>query len=227
MPERYHFSQNQRIAPLWIVPRVGWAIAPKHEFDLQEAPARGEVYHPRGLHGYDHQHPLMRAIFIAKGPAFPHPEGSMVDPFQNTEVYNIVCDSLGLEPKKNNGTIRLPFTVSGLHDPDADVMDPDELDDFQLLPPLLPGEIPGMTAAQPSNPAPVATSSEHSVAEVSDSPITSSSPIASSVPETAGGDAEPTPSESSSWLDWFNGKLQSVKDWATDKFGSHKTKSPP
>jgi hypothetical protein len=26
MPERYHFSSNYRIAPVWIVPRIGYAL---------------------------------------------------------------------------------------------------------------------------------------------------------------------------------------------------------
>lgn len=51
MPERYHFARNQRIAPLWIVPEVGFAIAPKHEFDVAAALENGDVYAPRGLHG--------------------------------------------------------------------------------------------------------------------------------------------------------------------------------
>jgi predicted AlkP superfamily pyrophosphatase or phosphodiesterase len=82
MPERYHFSQNNRIAPLWIVPKTGWAIVTKDEFDVEEGKKKGEVYHPRGLHGYDHEHPLMRAIFVARGPAFPHTPGSMMEPFR-------------------------------------------------------------------------------------------------------------------------------------------------
>jgi predicted AlkP superfamily pyrophosphatase or phosphodiesterase len=82
MPERYHFSKNDRIAPLWIVPKTGWAIASKEEFDVEEAKKENLVYHPRGLHGYDHEHPLMRAIFIARGPAFPHPANSQVDAFR-------------------------------------------------------------------------------------------------------------------------------------------------
>ena len=82
MPERYHFSKNERIAPLWIVPKTGWAIAPKSEFDIVESKKKGEVYHPRGLHGYDHEHPLMRAIFVARGPAFPHKPNSRMEPFR-------------------------------------------------------------------------------------------------------------------------------------------------
>jgi predicted AlkP superfamily pyrophosphatase or phosphodiesterase len=82
MPERYHFSKNERIAPLWIVPTTGWAIVTMDEFNIADAKEKGTVYHPRGLHGYDHEHPLMRAIFIARGPAFPHAPNSRVEPFR-------------------------------------------------------------------------------------------------------------------------------------------------
>ena len=34
---------------------------------------------------------------------------------ENTEVYNIICDSIGIEPKPNNGTLRLPLKPIGLH----------------------------------------------------------------------------------------------------------------
>ncbi len=115
MPERYHFSKNSRIAPLWIIPKTGWAIVKKKDFDIEQAKKTGEVYHPRGLHGYDHEHPLMRAIFVARGPAFPHKPNSRVDVFQNIEVYNIICDSLQIPPQPNNGTIRLPLKPVGLH----------------------------------------------------------------------------------------------------------------
>lgn len=84
MPDRYHFSKNERIAPLWIIPKAGWAIVTKSEFDVEEGKKKGEVYHPRGLHGYDHEHPLMRAIFVARGPAFPHVPGSRMEPFRES-----------------------------------------------------------------------------------------------------------------------------------------------
>ncbi|KAJ5630234.1 uncharacterized protein N7484_010334 [Penicillium longicatenatum] len=115
MPERYHFKNNDRIAPLWVIPKTGWAIVERPEFDAAEALKTGEVYHPRGIHGYDHEHPLMRAIFVARGPAFPHTPNSRLDAFQNIEVYNIVCDSLGIDPISNNGTLRLPLHPVGLH----------------------------------------------------------------------------------------------------------------
>ncbi|TLD07531.1 hypothetical protein PgNI_10753 [Pyricularia grisea] len=123
MPERYHFSNNDRIAPLWIVPKTGWNVVQKEEFDLQEAKTKDLTYHPRGLHGYDNEHPLMRAIFIARGPAFPHAPNSKLEPFQNIEVYNILCDSVGLDPVPNNGTLRLPLKPIGLHSPEAPIPD--------------------------------------------------------------------------------------------------------
>lgn len=39
---------------------------------------------------------------------------------ENTEVYNIICDSLSVTPRPNNGTLRLPLRPAGLHsDPTA------------------------------------------------------------------------------------------------------------
>ncbi|KAH6887999.1 alkaline-phosphatase-like protein [Thelonectria olida] len=126
MPERYHFSKNDRIAPLWVIPKTGWAITTKKEFDVKDGLEKGLVYHPRGLHGYDHEHPLMRAIFIARGPAFPHPANSRVDVFQNIEVYNMLCDSVGIEPAANNGTLRLPLKPVGLHESEDTPEEPED-----------------------------------------------------------------------------------------------------
>jgi predicted AlkP superfamily pyrophosphatase or phosphodiesterase len=96
MPERYHFSKNSRIAPLWIIPKTGWAIVTKKEFDIEEAKATGRQYEPRGLHGYDHEHPLMRSIFVARGPAFPHKPNSRVDVFRKLEPRPLVVKFPGV-----------------------------------------------------------------------------------------------------------------------------------
>lgn len=154
MPERYHFSHNPRIAPLWLVPKTGWAIVHKADFDVSLAKERGETYNPKGLHGYDHEHPLMRAIFVARGPAFPHLPNSRVENFQNTEVYNIVCDSLGIEPRPNNGTLRLPLVPIGLHSDDPD-------DEASAIPEDFPGDqhttsssaLPSSTDSSASSPS--------------------------------------------------------------------------
>jgi len=104
MPERYHFKNNDRIAPLWIIPESGYAIVTRAEHDISKT---DKPYSPRGVHGYDNLHPLMRAIFVARGPAFPHPPGTQVEPFGNWEIYSILCHSLGLKEANigNNGTM--------------------------------------------------------------------------------------------------------------------------
>ncbi|MCJ1379751.1 ectonucleotide pyrophosphatase phosphodiesterase [Xylographa soralifera] len=147
MPERYHFSKNKRIAPLWIIPKTGWAIVKKVDFDIAEAKRTGRIYRPQGLHGYDHEHPLMRAIFVARGPAFPHRPNSRLEVFQNTEVYNIVCDSLGIIPRPNNGTLRLPLKPVGMH---SDEFMPAEEPAIDPPPPSLPAQPSPSTTAYPS-----------------------------------------------------------------------------
>ncbi len=94
MPTQYHFSNNHRIAPLWVIPKTGWAIVTKDEFDVQDAKAKELIYHPRGLHGYDHENPLMRAIFVARGPSFPHAPNSRVEVFRKFLCIRFVRFSL-------------------------------------------------------------------------------------------------------------------------------------
>lgn len=62
MPKRFHFSDNERIAPIYLVPKVGWAITdhvsnstsmvhaddPQHEHEVL---FEGD-YQPKGNHGY-------------------------------------------------------------------------------------------------------------------------------------------------------------------------------
>ncbi|KAF7955733.1 hypothetical protein EAE96_004657 [Botrytis aclada] len=211
MPERYHFSKNERIAPLWIVPKTGWAIVMKDGFDVVEGKAKGIAYHPRGLHGYDHEHPLMRAIFIARGPAFPHEPNSRVEPFQNIEVYNIICDSLGLTPNPNNGTLRLPLKPIGLHSSDT-------------------------TPPEPADPEPSPSKLEPQTnATLSISPIEASSAADPNVvpPQMVGvdtpedledpnvdrpvvGDESSKTEDEKNWWAWFKGELDDFKGWISD-----------
>lgn len=200
MPERYHFTKSDRIAPLWIVPKTGWAIVTRDEFDIETAKATGQVYHPRGLHGYDHEHPLMRAIFVAKGPAFPHTPGSELAVFQNTEVYNIVCDSVGIAPRPNNGTLRLPLKPVGTH---------------KVAP---PGEIPS---------DPIQESPGSFYDPIDNNGISQAAGNVSAVPTwpanpgngTDGAEGENSKEIKAAWLAWFKGQVDAVKDWAKHFWG--------
>lgn len=227
MPERYHFSNNDRIAPIWVVPRAGWVVIEKEDFDISAAKTSGTIYRPRGLHGYDHEHPLMRAIFVARGPAFPHQPNSRVPVFQNIEVYNIVCDSLGIEPHPNNGTLRLPLKTQGLH---SDVDEPVEIpsDPVASLTAALPSQSMVSISNQP-------TPSTSEIAVVSD--VTMSSPVTSpgtdSQPEQVDqptstedkGKSKPSNSKTS-WLDFLHNKLNQAKEWAKEFVDSFKKNHP-
>lgn len=114
MPPRFHFSNNDRIAPLFVIPHTGWAIVTRPTFDVAEAKKSGKVFRPKGIHGYDHENQLMRAIFIASGPDFPN-ASDRLDAFQNTEVYQILCDVLRVKPNAHNGTLKMPLVTTRGH----------------------------------------------------------------------------------------------------------------
>ncbi|KAF8512855.1 Phosphodiest-domain-containing protein [Hysterangium stoloniferum] len=59
MPPSYHFSNNPRIAPIYIVPKVGYAVTNDKE---------GAARTTKGVHGYDNAHPSMYAMFVSDGP---------------------------------------------------------------------------------------------------------------------------------------------------------------
>lgn len=105
MPDKYHHSNSDRIAPIIAIPAAGWSFVTHTEFNIETT----RVYHPRGIHGYSHESPLMRAIFVARGPAFTgrgsaRVKRKIVPPFQNTELYGLMARTLGLKPAPNNGT---------------------------------------------------------------------------------------------------------------------------
>ncbi|KAH7885418.1 Phosphodiest-domain-containing protein [Phlebopus sp. FC_14] len=119
MPSRYHFSSSERIAPIWIVPRIGYALTTKE---------MGEDGMSIGNHGYDNEEPSMGAIFVAHGPfstgakALSHrstesnlagehwhsiTDNAYVMPgFPNVEIYNLIMRLLDIEDwaARTNGT---------------------------------------------------------------------------------------------------------------------------
>ncbi|KAI8978778.1 Phosphodiest-domain-containing protein [Trametes punicea] len=59
MPERWHFSHNPRIAPVYVVPRIGYVLTDRVENGSGMS---------KGNHGYDNDYPAMHAMFVAHGP---------------------------------------------------------------------------------------------------------------------------------------------------------------
>ncbi|KAL6712001.1 hypothetical protein ACN47E_003044 [Coniothyrium glycines] len=222
MPERYHFSKNDRIAPLWLVPKTGWAIVTKDEFDVEEGKKKGDVYHPRGLHGYDHEHPLMRAIFVARGPAFSHIPGSRMEPFQNIELYNIICDTIGLTPAPNNGTLRLPLKPTGHHNdpetpPDETPEDPVPQDHYSSSTVALP--LSSLATMAPSS-DPLA-SIVASASGLEDMQPTIDESISRPTPPSVTDEKPPEGQSKESWWEWLTHKADDVESWVDGFIHDH------
>lgn len=93
-----------RIAPIWIIPDVGYSITTHDDMERKNG-----KYTPKGVHGYDNSEVLMRAIFLGQGPYFKNINSNSfkIKPFQNIEVYNILCDTLDLKPSANDGESKI------------------------------------------------------------------------------------------------------------------------
>ena len=96
-PARFNYADNNRIPAIIGHVDDGWSIARTREW-ADNNPGR----FTGGTHGYDHELPSMRAIFVAHGPAFK--DGVTVSPFQNIELYNVMADIMGITPSPNDGT---------------------------------------------------------------------------------------------------------------------------
>ncbi|XP_077000080.1 ectonucleotide pyrophosphatase/phosphodiesterase family member 3 isoform X2 [Tamandua tetradactyla] len=104
LPKRLHYANNVRIEKVHLL------------VDRQWLAVRSKPYTScgGGNHGYNNEFKSMEAIFLAHGPSFK--EKTEVEPFENIEVYNLMCDLLHIQPAPNNGThgslnhlLKVPF----------------------------------------------------------------------------------------------------------------------
>ncbi|KAJ6530390.1 alkaline-phosphatase-like protein [Mycena vulgaris] len=124
MPAQYHFTQSERIAPIYVVPQIGYVLTSK---------AEGDVGMSKGNHGYDNTAPSMHAMFVAHGPfsavvkvlhqartswlarrflSRPNhgwhstaDDTYVMDPFENVQIYSLVMRLLGVDAvAPTNGT---------------------------------------------------------------------------------------------------------------------------
>lgn len=104
LPARFHFRDNPRIAPVWILPEEGWHVASRTTIDRHRRryAARGYL---AGDHGYDPALRNMHGLFIAHGPAFRR--ATELPEVENIHVYNLMCAVLGVKPAPNDGDNRL------------------------------------------------------------------------------------------------------------------------
>ena len=93
VPARFHFRDNRRITPVVALAETGWMIN-------VSKPTRNKNL---GTHGFDNADPLMRALFIAHGPAFK--SGVRIPGFPNVNVYSLMTTILALKPAPNDGSL--------------------------------------------------------------------------------------------------------------------------
>jgi predicted AlkP superfamily pyrophosphatase or phosphodiesterase len=97
IPIRFHYREHRRIPPILVLTDAGWSIAARRR-DVVEHPER----FAGGTHGYDDTLAVMRAIFLAQGPAFR--SGTVAPAFRNIHIYHLISNVLGLTPAPNDGS---------------------------------------------------------------------------------------------------------------------------
>lgn len=129
---------------------------------------------------------------------------------ENIEVYNILCDSLGLTPAPNNGTLRLPLKPVGLHD---DVPVPevplDPVTSYTLTP--TPTPAPTSTPVKSLGVDPVATGDDPTAGSVG---ITL--PTEPGLAEEAD---EELLNAAKDWWDWAKDEFGKAWSWTSEKAG--------
>ncbi|MGO1073156.1 alkaline phosphatase family protein [Lysobacter sp. CA199] len=97
LPARWHYGTHPRVPPIVCQMHEGWDAI--EDAKLKAWPKN----QTRGSHGYDPALPSMRAIFLARGPAFKR--GAILPPFDNVDVYPLLARLIGIVPAKNDGDI--------------------------------------------------------------------------------------------------------------------------
>ncbi|KAB7780839.1 ectonucleotide pyrophosphatase/phosphodiesterase [Xanthomonas sacchari] len=97
LPARWHYGSNPRIPPIVCQMHEGWDALPRAR--IAEKPRS-----LRGSHGYDPALPSMRAVFVARGPAFR--QGVTLAPIDNVDVYPLLTRLLGIPAAPNDGDPR-------------------------------------------------------------------------------------------------------------------------
>lgn len=86
----YHYSSSNRIGDVVIFADSSMCLKYKPTRPL-----------PCGMHGYDNSNPLMNGIFYAIGPDFK--KGFSAPQLYNTDVYELLCRLLKIQPAQNDG----------------------------------------------------------------------------------------------------------------------------
>lgn len=214
MPKEYKFGgpgfsqYKERLAPLWLIPKIGWTFTTKDK-DVAVPPAAAMM-------GYNNTEVLMRALFLATGPYF---KNEFYAPFENVGFYNLLCDTLSIKPSRNDGPAPKYITTP---------LSTHWKDDSEY-----PG-LPFNTKTLSFNSTyddlfATARATQNRTHTHGHSPTTSSltttNANTTTISAPAHGEEETGKSASTWWNEWyqrFHSKATAAKDWVKDKYNSLK-----
>ncbi|MDP4535213.1 ectonucleotide pyrophosphatase/phosphodiesterase [Alkalimonas collagenimarina] len=99
LPDRFHYRQHRRIAPIQVLAEVNWILVRRSWLPgMINAPTYRE---PRGSHGYDNQEPSMQGMLIAHGPSFK--THTRIEQVRMVDLYQVMTEILGLTPAPHDG----------------------------------------------------------------------------------------------------------------------------
>lgn len=136
-------------------------------------------------------------------------DGNGLIKVENINVYNILCDTLGLDPRPNNGTLRLPLKPVGLHS-DEDTPALENPSDPPASSMVTPASL-SMTSTVPASTSPTATSTT-----VPEAPSE----------EESDDEADNENDQPSTWWGTLWDKIEDLKDWAGDLIETVKDNFP-
>lgn len=100
VPNEFHYRSDRKIGQLVAVADEGYKLTDSSE---------SNNWIGKGAHGYNNSHEHMRAIFFARGPNFK--PNQQLEPFQNVDVYSLLCTLLEIKCNPSNGTFKSFETV--------------------------------------------------------------------------------------------------------------------
>jgi predicted AlkP superfamily pyrophosphatase or phosphodiesterase len=98
IPEQYGLAGHPRVQPVVGIAAEGWFITSRRDVERWKAGTRRP---PAGAHGYDPRLRSMHGLFVASGPRLAR--GTVVPPFENIHIYDLMCALLEIAPAPNDG----------------------------------------------------------------------------------------------------------------------------
>ena len=147
---------------------------------------------------------------------------------ENTEVYNLICDSIGIKALPNNGSLHLPLKPVGLHsvleDDHSQTLSQIESQSFlstatEKVAATSMHQISSKASSTQTMPHATNTQSYHN--ETNDGKGIGNDGDGNNGNDT---DKDDTDKSANSWLSWFKEKFKNAKNWIKNKTNGDKFK---